>query len=46
MNEEGSTVGLTGKNGFIQVIIDLFFTRLRFWGGRYRIGQYKKGKTV
>jgi dolichyl-phosphate beta-glucosyltransferase len=46
MNEEGSTVGLTGKNGFIQVLIDLFFTRLRFWGGKYRIGQYKKNQTM
>jgi hypothetical protein len=44
MNEEGSTVGLTGKNGFIQVLIDLFKTRLRFWAGRYRIGQYKRSQ--
>ncbi len=46
MNEEGSTVSLTGKNGFIQVIIDLFKTRLRFWTGQYHIGLYKKGKKA
>jgi dolichyl-phosphate beta-glucosyltransferase len=45
MNEEGSTVGLTGKNGFIQVIIDLFKTRLRLWTGQYHIGAYTKNKT-
>jgi len=37
LNEEGSTVGLTGPNGFIQVLIDLFKTRLRLWGGRYNL---------
>lgn len=42
MNEEGSTVSLTGKNGFIQVLIDLFKTRLRLWFGSYQIGKYKK----
>lgn len=36
INEEGSTVGLTGPNGFIQVLIDLFKTRLRLWGGSYK----------
>jgi dolichyl-phosphate beta-glucosyltransferase len=46
MNEDGSTVSLTGKNGFIQVLIDLFLTRLRFWGGKYRIGQYKKSQAA
>lgn len=46
MNEEGSTVSLTGKNGFIQVIIDLFKTRLRLWLGQYRIGAYKKTKKA
>jgi dolichyl-phosphate beta-glucosyltransferase len=46
MNEEGSTVSLTGKNGFIQVIIDLFKTRLRLWFGQYRIGTYKKTKKA
>ncbi len=46
MNEEGSTVSLTGKNGFIQVIIDLFKTRLRLWLGQYRIGVYKKTKKA
>lgn len=37
LNEEGSTVGLTGPNGFIQVLIDLFKTRMRLWGGKYNI---------
>lgn len=37
LNEEGSTVGLTGPNGFIQVLVDLFKTRLRLWGGRYNL---------
>ncbi|PID52643.1 MAG: hypothetical protein CR972_01030 [Candidatus Moraniibacteriota bacterium] len=42
LNEEGSTVGLTGPNGFIQVLVDLFKTRLRLWGGKYKIDTYKK----
>jgi len=42
MNEEGSTVGLTGPNGFIQVLIDLFKTRVRLWGGKYNIKQFNK----
>ncbi len=42
LNEEGSTVGLTGPNGFTQVLIDLFKTRMRLWGGRYNIKEYKK----
>ncbi len=37
LNEEGSTVGLTGPNGFIQVLIDLFKTRMRLWAGKYNI---------
>jgi dolichyl-phosphate beta-glucosyltransferase len=37
MNEEGSTVSLTGKNGFTQVIIDLFKTKLRLMTGQYKI---------
>jgi len=37
LNEEGSTVGLTGPNGFIQVLIDLFKTRMRLWNGKYNI---------
>lgn len=41
MNEEGSTVGLTGKNGYIQVLIDLFKTRLRLWGGKYNLRSEK-----
>ena len=38
LNEEGSTVSLTGPNGFIQVLIDLFKTRWRLWTGAYKIG--------
>jgi dolichyl-phosphate beta-glucosyltransferase len=37
LNEEGSTVSLTGPNGFIQVLIDLFKTKLRLIGGKYNI---------
>jgi len=37
LNEEGSTVSLTGRNGFIQVLIDLWKTRVRLWDGTYRI---------
>jgi dolichyl-phosphate beta-glucosyltransferase len=37
MNEEGSTVSLTGKNGFTQVIIDLFKTKWRLMTGKYKI---------
>ncbi|MFH0929758.1 MAG: dolichyl-phosphate beta-glucosyltransferase [Candidatus Moraniibacteriota bacterium] len=36
MNEEGSTVSLTGKNGFTQVIIDLFKTKWRLMTGQYK----------
>jgi dolichyl-phosphate beta-glucosyltransferase len=46
MNEEGSTVQLTGKNGFIQVLIDLFKTKVRLIFGAYRIREYTKRKTV
>lgn len=37
LNEEGSTVTLTGKNGFIQVLIDLFKTKWRLMTGRYNL---------
>lgn len=37
LNEEGSTVTLTGPNGYIQVLIDLFKTRMRLWGGKYNL---------
>lgn len=37
LNEEGSTVGLTGPNGFIQVLIDLFKTKIRLITGKYEI---------
>lgn len=46
MNEEGSTVKLTGPNGFIQVLIDLFRTKWRFLTGAYRIKEYTRKKTV
>ncbi len=45
LNEDGSTVGLTGPNGFIQVLIDLFKTRLRLCGGKYKIKEFKKQNT-
>lgn len=35
LNEAGSTVSLTGPNGFIQVLIDLFKTKLRLITGKY-----------
>lgn len=41
MNEEGSTVSLTGKNGFIQVLIDLFKTKGRLITGQYHIKKQK-----
>jgi len=37
LNEEGSTVTLTGPNGFIQVLIDLFKTRWRLMNGKYNL---------
>ncbi len=42
MNEDGSTVSLTGPNGFIQVLIDLFKTKWRLLSGAYHIGEYTK----
>ncbi len=43
MNEDGSTVTLTGPNGYIQVIIDLFKTKWRFLSGAYHIKDYTDG---
>jgi dolichyl-phosphate beta-glucosyltransferase len=37
LNEEGSTVGLTGPNGYFQVLLDLWKTRVRLWSGAYHI---------
>jgi len=37
LNEEGSTVTLTGPNGYFQVIIDLFKTKWRIMTGQYKI---------
>ncbi len=37
MNEDGSTVSLTGPNGYIQVLIDLFKTKWRLITGQYRL---------
>lgn len=45
MNEEGSTVSLTGPNGFIQVLIDLFKTKVRLLTGAYHIREYRKKKS-
>lgn len=41
LNEEGSSVGLTGPNGYFQVLEDLFKTRLRLWTGKYDIKKEK-----
>jgi dolichyl-phosphate beta-glucosyltransferase len=41
LNEEGSTVKLTGPNGYTQVLIDLFKTRMRLWGGKYDLKNQK-----
>ena len=46
MNEEGTTVSLTGPNGFIQVLIDLFKTKARLLFGTYRIREYTKKKIA
>lgn len=37
LNEEGSTVTLTGPNGYVQVFIDLFKMRFRLWTGKYNL---------
>ena len=37
LNEEGSTVKLTGPNGYFQVLWDLWKTRLRLFSGAYKI---------
>jgi dolichyl-phosphate beta-glucosyltransferase len=37
LNEAGSTVSLTGPNGYFQVLWDLFKTRARLFGGKYNI---------
>lgn len=37
LNEEGSTVSLTGPNGYFQVLIDLWKTRVRLWTGAYKL---------
>lgn len=42
LNEQGSTVSLTGPNGFIQVLIDLFKTKGRLIAGKYNIKKAKK----
>lgn len=45
LNEEGSTVSLTGPNGYIQVIIDLFKTKWRLLTGKYSIREYTEEKN-
>ena len=37
LNEEGSTVTLTGPNGYIQVFVDLFKMKWRLMTGKYKI---------
>ena len=41
LNEEGTTVSLTGPNGFIQVLIDLFKTKGRLITCAYKIKKVK-----
>ena len=41
LNEEGTTVGLFGPNGFVQVLIDLFKTKWRLLTGKYNIKKKK-----
>jgi len=45
LNEQGSTVSLTGPNGYIQVLIDLFKTRMRLWTGKYKINSHETHNT-
>ncbi|TAK95512.1 glycosyltransferase family 2 protein [Patescibacteria group bacterium] len=40
LNEEGSTVGLFGPNGYFKVIRDLFSTKWRLMTGQYHINQF------
>lgn len=42
MNEEGTTVKLTGPNGFTQVLIDLFKTKWRLMAGKYNLSEVKR----
>lgn len=44
LNEEGSTVSLTGPNGYIQVIFDLFKTKWRLMTGQYAIREYTQAE--
>ena len=46
MNEEGSTVSLTGPNGYFQVFIDLFKTKWRLLSGAYHIKDHTREKMV
>jgi dolichyl-phosphate beta-glucosyltransferase len=45
LNEEGSTVKLTGPNGYFQVLKDLFKIRMRLWSGVYHITHNIEHKT-
>ena len=44
LNEEGSTVSLTGPNGYIQVIIDLLKTKARLLTGKYHTREYLRAQ--
>jgi dolichyl-phosphate beta-glucosyltransferase len=39
LNEEGSTVSLTGPNGYTQVLIDLYKTKWRLMTGKYNLSR-------
>jgi dolichyl-phosphate beta-glucosyltransferase len=43
---QGSTVKLLGPNGYLQVLKDLFATRIRLITGRYAIKNYEHKQTV
>jgi len=45
LNEAGSTVSLTGPNGYFQVLWDLVKTRIRLWNGFYKIEKIKKNNN-
>lgn len=42
LNEEGTTVTLTGPNGYVQVFIDLLKTRWRLMRGKYNLQSTSK----
>ena len=41
LNDAATTVTLTGPNGYTQVLLDLFKTRIRLWAGKYNLESKK-----